>query len=636
VGDLGAGVYHTFGMEWLEDDYVGFYFDGQLVRSFGDNAAIAQMQSMYLIFNYAVGGWPGSPSLAQWPQGHTDDYKVDWVRVWQKNVAKTTTLIDPQDDGVADWSDNAAWTSGAPSQAEHNATLGPQATAAQRLDWSGIKTLGSLRFAGATSHTVGNGDESILFARDQATGVASLIVEAGSVAQIVNSRVETWSNLTIRNDSAARLSLFGEIHSQGPDASSGILTFGGSGEVYLGAAVRQRSDTSLRDNSRVILARGFYQSPVVEANATLRISDGSALVVRTLHSPVITGEPTTGSSLGFLGPGRDRLVLNNGTLEVLASTSTARGFTIGVGGATLAPSSGGTLQFLRPVALGSDTVQALGGNLNLGGAGIGVFDKILPGAGGVRKFGTSVWTLSNQNTYAGPTVVEAGQLRVDGATGSGATSVAAGALLTGSGLIRGALQVSGEIRPDGQLSVGGAATLSAAALLRVGVAAGGAVDRLSVAGLFDPTGATFQLDFDAGYAPQAGEQYDVIDAASWSGQFTQLSLPQLSASFTWDLADFSTQGVLSIGLAGDYNRDGQVDAADYAVWRDAADAGATSLPNRVTGGVGVIGQADYFAWATNFGASVSQLVRQGALIPEAAAARMALLSIAFFAALARR
>jgi hypothetical protein len=54
-------------------------------------------------------------------------------------------------------------------------------------------------------------------------------------------------------------------------------------------------------------------------------------------------------------------------------------------------------------------------------------------------------------------------------------------------------------------------------------------------------------------------------------------------------------------LAGDYNDDGVVDAADYTMWRDNLGAAAGTLPNDVDGGE--IGQDQYDTWVTNFGAA---------------------------------
>lgn len=54
-------------------------------------------------------------------------------------------------------------------------------------------------------------------------------------------------------------------------------------------------------------------------------------------------------------------------------------------------------------------------------------------------------------------------------------------------------------------------------------------------------------------------------------------------------------------LPGDYNSDGTVDAADYTVWRDAVGAPAGTLPNDTSGGA--IGQPQYLAWSSNYGAT---------------------------------
>ena len=51
-------------------------------------------------------------------------------------------------------------------------------------------------------------------------------------------------------------------------------------------------------------------------------------------------------------------------------------------------------------------------------------------------------------------------------------------------------------------------------------------------------------------------------------------------------------------LAGDYNDDGIVDAADYTVWRDHL--GGSSLLNE-TVSLGVVDQADYVEWKSHFG-----------------------------------
>ena len=58
-------------------------------------------------------------------------------------------------------------------------------------------------------------------------------------------------------------------------------------------------------------------------------------------------------------------------------------------------------------------------------------------------------------------------------------------------------------------------------------------------------------------------------------------------------------GFAAPGIAGDYNSDGKVDAADYVVWRNAVGQPAGTLPNDTAGGV--IGAAQYSLWTANFG-----------------------------------
>jgi hypothetical protein len=65
--------------------------------------------------------------------------------------------------------------------------------------------------------------------------------------------------------------------------------------------------------------------------------------------------------------------------------------------------------------------------------------------------------------------------------------------------------------------------------------------------------------------------------------------------------DAAVQYLTSAAVAGDYNNNGIVDAADYVIWRKRLGPG--SLPNE--GGIspGVVDQADYNFWRSRFGAT---------------------------------
>lgn len=129
------------------------------------------------------------------------------------------------------------------------------------------------------------------------------------------------------------------------------------------------------------------------------------------------------------------------------------------------------------------------------------------------------------------------------------------------------------------------------------------------------------------------EGYTTIAAGS------SLNLGPLFAGGVQDLAfNFllrghaeSTNGVViydqytaAPGVAGDFNNDGFVNAADYTVWRD--NVGAPSLPN--DNGLGVVGPAHYQLWRAHYGssnASASTAIPE----PTSVAIAFAVLVIAF-------
>jgi autotransporter-associated beta strand protein len=86
--------------------------------------------------------------------------------------------------------------------------------------------------------------------------------------------------------------------------------------------------------------------------------------------------------------------------------------------------------------------------------------------------------------------------------------------------------------------------------------------------------------------------------------------------------DFTAAWALAqnlVPLDGDYNADGQVDAADYTTWRDWVGSPSGSLPNDPNYGV-PIGEAQYYTWRANFGATVAGAGADALAVPEPCAA----------------
>jgi hypothetical protein len=108
------------------------------------------------------------------------------------------------------------------------------------------------------------------------------------------------------------------------------------------------------------------------------------------------------------------------------------------------------------------------------------------------------------------------------------------------------------------------------------------------------------------YVPQLGDQFAFLAAqGGTNGMFDTFDYPALPAGLAWALTPGGVESFLtiveaSVPLAGDYNADGLVDAADYTAWRD--NLGGTSLANE-TASLGVVDEADYDAWKLNFGAT---------------------------------
>ena len=132
-----------------------------------------------------------------------------------------------------------------------------------------------------------------------------------------------------------------------------------------------------------------------------------------------------------------------------------------------------------------------------------------------------------------------------------------------------------------------------------GTAAGSGYDQIQSSGTITFDG-TLQVSIINGFTPTAGQSFNLFDWVSTSGTFDTLALPTL-AGLAWNTSQLYSDGILSlataVGIAGDYNQDGRVNAADYTVWRNRRNT-AAALPNDDTAGVGT---DDFTRWKTHFG-----------------------------------
>lgn len=98
----------------------------------------------------------------------------------------------------------------------------------------------------------------------------------------------------------------------------------------------------------------------------------------------------------------------------------------------------------------------------------------------------------------------------------------------------------------------------------------------------------------------------------WAGEATN----QIHTTYFSNIEIFDTPS--QVGLAGDYNGDSKVDAADYTVWRDhlgAADESSIGDNGDHQNGVDI---ADYAVWKSDFGSMSGAGGIAGASVPEPA------------------
>jgi len=262
----------------------------------------------------------------------------------------------------------------------------------------------------------------------------------------------------------------------------------------------------------------------------------------------------------------------------------------------------------------------------------------------VRKMGTSTVTLTGNNTFAGELTIDGGRVLVSGPSAAivGASRIninnggrlaldggtidvpqinvaPGGRLSLLSGTLRihsvvGDLEGAGGVFSPGNSSSDGAIsgnfTLDSGATLRVQLSnpgPGNPSGRLSIGGAAT-LGGMLLVQFANGFTPTSLQSFEFLTADEIQGGFSQFSLPALSNGLGWQLR-YTTRSValsvqpsantLSIAPIGDYNLDGQVDSADYTVWRDSL--GSTTALAADGNGDHLVNDVDYGIWKAHFG-----------------------------------
>jgi hypothetical protein len=368
-----------------------------------------------------------------------------------------------------------------------------------------------------------------------------------------------------------------------------VLTVGAGGQLG--------SMLDLNDDMTVNITLGTTNQGLVTGDGEL----GGTLT--NAAAGELRGEP--GKSLKLTGANNanaGQINLFGGLVEFTQNlTNNAGGFISGNGTIkTNALTNNGTMNFSGLANVIGDVTNAAGG-------------KIISSGGGPTTFFDDVVNNGEIRTSAGSFTTFYGST-----SGSG----------TYTGL--GTVNFEGDLKPGNSpaaVSFGGDVVFGVGSTLQMeigGAMAGSQYDQLNVVGKL-VEGGTLQVVLAGGFMPAIGQSFDLLNWGTVAGSFTSVLLPALTSG-SWNTSQLSA-GILSVvsGLAGDYNNNGIVDAADYTVWRDSL--GSTT--NLVADGDGnhVVDAADYNLWKSNFGSHSGSGAGATAAVPEPTALWMLLAGI---------
>jgi hypothetical protein len=309
-------------------------------------------------------------------------------------------------------------------------------------------------------------------------------------------------------------------------------------------------------------------------NLNLRAESGATLSLPAAITSYSTSTTTTITANG---------VGSSVNLPGVTSLAGPTGFAV----TRLAAEAGGTLNLISfsSIAGGAVDVNSSGAGSTIDFSGLTTFSPNNPSAarrlraengGTVRIKSTGTTTVTNASVELNPTGTIMGDT----------LELSTGATLSGNGVID----------ADYSQLEGGTLNINIG-----GLAVDTQYDQLKIDG--DASlGGTLQVAITNNFIPVFGQSFEVLQiSGTRSGEFDVVQLPSLTGGLQWDLAYNPNSVVLQVvNFYGDYSGNGEIDAADYVVWRNTINAMGINQPadgdrNRV------VNQLDYEFWRSRFG-----------------------------------
>lgn len=415
---------------------------------------------------------------------------------------------------------------------------------------TGTATLGGLGTLWTVSDelALGTGSLSLGTSAALSTGSASIGSLSGETATVTLSGSGTaWDNsgtLAIGTSGTGSLSIGtgSTVSTQSAvagvaGASSGSVSIDGNGSAL---TIAGDFDIGRFGSGSATVSGGATLSA---QTITLAANAGSSgtLNIGADETSLAAGAGTVNAQAIRFGDGTGTLVLNHGetnyelaaqlsgtgTVKVLRGVTALTGDNSHDGQTTI--SSGATLSIGNGGVTGTlghgDVVN--NGSLIFNRTGTIAFDGDISGTGTLDKQGSGTLTLGGTSTYSGATTVSAGRLHVNGSLSS-SVSVAAGAVLGGSGSVGSTNLASGATLQAEGLAINGNLALASGSTLAATIGTSG-IDALQVSGTANLAGADLALSYESG--GRLGNHYTLIDAANTSGSLGSLTVNGLSSRF---------------------------------------------------------------------------------------------------------